>query len=1222
VATGGKEVGKVSIRVVPELGEFRREMKAALEDYDKLTVKVDADLTKFNEKLASVRNFDVTAKVNADKDQFDRAIRDADKDFSVDGVVDLDAKPDKATKSTSEAFKKLKPEVEPKAKLDRFQQRYLSKIQKLISEVEYNIPLTAKGEGLRDRFKKLEKSFTNRVKLLDLTADEAELSSLRAGVDSFYNGIRNNAANNNLLNRDNAGAVQRAVKSIQEFTNIDLGIKVNSKAIEKTLADNLAASEKTWKDFDVKVGIKVDGEGEKAVITRLNKFRRDRIKIPVEFQDKFDYGGGVFRGLAISVARLKDEWRSASSGIGSALSDIGQSAASAGKSFLSMGRTMLIVVAVAALLAPAMALLSGILVTIPALLAGILVPVGAVALGLDGIKKAAESIKPQFEELKKVMSDSFQQGFTPIFKNLADNLLPTLKASLPSVANGVTSLFKAFSDTATTPDNLSKIDGTIRNIGAALNAAAPGVAAFTNGLINLVNRLSGTFLGGLAESFSNIGKEFDAWVTKVAGNGQLDAAMQNLKSVLGQIWDLVVQIASWGFDNLSDPNFGDGMKKFLDAVKEFVTNTLPSLADGFKTIAGLLDTLSPLFKLINLFNNGANIVKDTLGAMGDGNFEKPIQSIDQLNNRMKEVAKNGGSFVDQISAGAFGSGDPFANLPKQAEDAGKKVNSAFTNSFNQSGLKPGDAAPVQGVLGGPQQLAQAQQAGQQTAQNFITGLQTAAKGDVAGGVQQIQQALIPQTQTLVPQAQQSGQQIGQGLNQGIKDAVSGTGGNVTNNLQGVLSQQLQAVAVQAQGALAPLQQLAPQVSAAFGPAISAVLTGVQQMKTALTVGLVNLAQPVAGAFQSIAAGVSIGFSAALQATATGVAGILQTIQAGLSALPGVVQAMFGAVPAVIQGAMGQAIGTVANVCGQIIQTMLSYAGGAEQAGVAIGASFAKGIASQAGLVASSASALMEAARAFFPNSPADKGPFSGSGWIDKSGEAIARDFGGGIEGGIGQVVGVAKLLMQQVKDVFGNASGVVFNFNFGQQSAAPAFTAANNQMSQLNNTVSDFKTNVASTPLLGDVSPGGTQNQLKGLTQELSQLEIQRKQLELQRSQDPKNQGLKDQLEQIRLRKLELGLQKNQLDYANKYGGAQNGTTNAYADQIKKLEQMPTDFAGAVGNQFMSDLGWSGQGAIPSLMKQGFDMGSKFVFNVANMDDALSAQNRLQNQQYTGALGR
>ena len=227
------------------------------------------------------------------------------------------------------------------------------------------------------------------------------------------------------------------------------------------------------------------------------------------------------------------------------------------------------------------------------------------------------------------------------------------------------------------------------------------------------------------------------------------------------------------------------------------------------------------------------------------------------------------------------------------------------------------------------------------------------------------------------------------------------------------------------------------------------------------------------------------------------------------------------------------------------------------------------------------------------------------------------------------------MMMQQVKDVFGNANGIVFNFNFGDtyNGMARGMSAVNTQMTQLNTTASTFKDTLNSTPLVGGQAPDGQLNKsevkqsIKELSQSLLDLEIQRKQLELQKDAlapgDKTGRSvIQSQLSQINNQKTQLGLQKDQLTYAQKYGGVVDDTKNQYKDLASKYGQQFFGIGQNVVQSTLGDLGISGQGAIPSLINQGLQYGSKFVFNVSNMDDALSAQQNLTNRDSIGLVGR
>src|SRR5690606_37043907 len=95
-----------------------------------------------------------------------------------------------------------------------------------------------------------------------------------------------------------------------------------------------------------------------------------------------------------------------------------------------------IVIAVFALAAPVLGLVAGLLAGLPSLLLAAGAAAGAVALGWDGIKKAAQTLKPEFDALKKTMSDTFEKGLTPVFQQLKQ-LFPTLQTGLKQVAEGL-----------------------------------------------------------------------------------------------------------------------------------------------------------------------------------------------------------------------------------------------------------------------------------------------------------------------------------------------------------------------------------------------------------------------------------------------------------------------------------------------------------------------------------------------------------------------------------------------------------------------------------------------------------------------------------------------------------------------------------------------------------------------------------------------------------------
>jgi hypothetical protein len=222
------------------------------------------------------------------------------------------------------------------------------------------------------------------------------------------------------------------------------------------------------------------------------------------------------------------------------------------------------------------------------------------------------------------------------------------------------------------------------------------------------------------------------------------------------------------------------------------------------------------------------------------------------------------------------------------------------------------------------------------------------------------------------------------------------------------------------------------------------------------------------------------------------------------------------------------------------------------------------------------------------------------------------------------VVSTARELMQAVKDIFGSAEGLTLNFNLG--GVTEQAEAATKQVQVFGDTLSKVPTGPLNDLAVAsgtEMSSADSEAKRDELSQQLDLLEMERKSLELEKGRAGANQdAIKARLAEIKEQKLQLGLQKDQLDYAKKYGAETEQTGGKvdqfYRDMGEKIFKMPTDFARAIGAQFTQDLGISGQGAIPQLLEQG----SQFIFQVANMDTALSAQQTLQRRQGMGLVGR
>lgn len=265
----------------------------------------------------------------------------------------------------------------------------------------------------------------------------------------------------------------------------------------------------------------------------------------------------------------------------------------------SMGRVLAIVAAVAAVAAPALALISGVLVSLPAIISAVLIPIAAIALGLDGIKEAAKVLKEPFDHLKKTMSAKFKDSFSKPFADLT-KLFPALEESMPKVATALGTVAQSFVDVVTSAPGLDKIKGVITNIADTITASAPGIGKLTDGLLGLANGVSSKF-PAVGRWLDTVGDSFDKWVEKVSspgigagveGKSPLDIAMESLGGTLKGVLDIIGDLAKQGFDFLADPNFGDKMKDFVADCRTLLNDVLPGLKTMFMEMAGYVSTIT------------------------------------------------------------------------------------------------------------------------------------------------------------------------------------------------------------------------------------------------------------------------------------------------------------------------------------------------------------------------------------------------------------------------------------------------------------------------------------------------------------------------------------------------------------------------------------------------------------------------------------------------------
>ncbi|QGJ94791.1 tape measure protein [Mycobacterium phage Blinn1] len=359
------------------------------------------------------------------------------------------------------------------------------------------------------------------------------------------------------------------LEEIERTMKVTVDVAADTDQFRKELKRDIAEIERTTK---ATIGVKADLDNFRKEVETRTKGMRTKVKVEP------DVDRGFFSRLTEKLSNIDGP------SFGSGINPAGYG---------------LIFAGILSLAAPLIGLLTSALLTIPGLIAAVATPIAALTLGLDGLKKAAEVLKGPFEDLKAVMSANVEDQFTPVFQKLRD-IFPTLKSSLPTVTQGLADIANAIVNTVTAPENLTKIDETIRNIGQALTDASPGIASFTDGLINLANKFSEKF-PGIVDWFNGAGKSFSDFIDKASKDGTLDKAFSGLGDTLKILVDGLGKLSEAGLEFMKDPkkleDFKNGLQDIVNLLTQIVdlsakvgsglNNFLPSFSfDGFNQDVG------------------------------------------------------------------------------------------------------------------------------------------------------------------------------------------------------------------------------------------------------------------------------------------------------------------------------------------------------------------------------------------------------------------------------------------------------------------------------------------------------------------------------------------------------------------------------------------------------------------------------------------------------------
>lgn len=500
---GGREVGRVSIRVVPDTSKFREQLKRQLSNMEDVKVGIDIDGNGLREKVqaeAKKAAAGVKAEVKLDVDQ----------------------------KSVGQ---------------------FAHKAQAALSHV--NMP-----------------NFLGDMSRTDMVMRQVVANAQR---------IRESLVSASTSLKD---WTRSALNVKQHFTDISARVRL--------LATN------------------VQGLG-------FDKVERDVDKTSSSFRKLGSTGSTMWDGVEAGgsavgsmFGTIGDEGSRAFGKVGGGLKPLATSLQTMGTSLLSVGATLFQIGGVATLLAyggaaitAAWGAVAAAVGAVPAAIALIGAPLAAVLLGMDGIKKAAQTLKPEFDKLKTAVSGAFEKGMLPVFNQLR-TVFPSLQAGLTKTASSLSFVAAGIADVVVQADKAGTLEQIFNNVNLAISQLRPGLSDVIAGFLQVAAQ--GDAFNALTATVTTFGAAFRASVTDVIKDGTLSAAMQGLQGTLGEL--------TTGFVDLVE----NGLRVFAAA------------APG---VNSFLDDLSGFFNRFDWAALGAS-VGDVFSGLGTALQNVPVGTINEI----------------------------------------------------------------------------------------------------------------------------------------------------------------------------------------------------------------------------------------------------------------------------------------------------------------------------------------------------------------------------------------------------------------------------------------------------------------------------------------------------------------------------------------------------------------------------------------------------------------
>jgi hypothetical protein len=435
---------------------------------------------------------------------------------------------------------------------------------------------------------------------------------------------------------------------------------------------------------------------------------------------------------------------------------------------------------------------------------------------MDGIKKAAQTLKPDLDKLKGTLSGVFEKGLTPVFQSLKP-LFPLITTGLSNSAKSLILLADGIASVVRSADGMTLLRNIFNGVSVSLALIKPGILDIVDSFLLLAGRSS--MFDGLTNAINTFGAAWRSNLIDNINNGSLDAAFRGLGDLLGSVTEGLASLVHNGIEVFATA--APGVTATVDALTNFFNKfDWASLGASVGSVfQGLADAIN------NVPQGTVDEIAAAFGRMGDA-FKDPAFTagltdiatrlpgvIDLITNFATEFVKA----VDAIAIAV----DRFAAFNAKFEEFVTKTNDSFTQLGKDLGIGEGSS------------FSQWLNDADDSIDRFL--------------------GIIP------PKAENLGRETGSGLANGISStspAALRAIENATQPIPATVQQNLGQVPQIAQSALAPLPPTAEQIFLQLQPVMQGALAG---LATTAQLGFASVAAAVAQGGPAMIAAITTAF---------------------------------------------------------------------------------------------------------------------------------------------------------------------------------------------------------------------------------------------------------------------------------------------------------------------------------------------------------------------------